>query len=729
MLRTISTLMALGAITTACSGGSGDVAVDTADRTAPVVTLTASSTSVQGGETIALTARATDNVDGSVEARLTCTGGTLVGDLLVTTTATAASSISCTATATDKAGNAGTAAATIQVAPTVSTLSLAEPSQTLQAGEIAIFLATNLALDQASYAGKIAGKDVTFHRSADGKSLNFLTPESLPTGDQRATVAVGARTYSFAVKIDATPTIGDARAIVLDYLTQRKTLLQQALLSPTAGVLAPKRAQAAQYVTQMQSAIDGIDTASAADLRAIALMIVSNPIDLSAAAAGIKGLAQAGKGDQGNLSACLIATKNFAFSTVVLAAIVNLTTDMLPAAGTGLGLGIIAGGIAVGYLVYKMGVVESLAQTLDYCLVRTVKLVFTAVVDAKQIKGTQYVKALAAEPVYSFRNNQPTRFNLVQEESLFAEGVSMIGGTFGRLYDAVVQFVEPPATMARARTLIQGPVTGPAQAAGIALSGISRGDIQGSAQGSGSTVSLTFRAIDPKDENIDFSFVLTPAGADPIPVSAQLTLALPHVDDASITVRQATPSSSTVQFRGADTLEVVTQPAHGSVTLRADGSFSYTPSGQYFGEDRFTYRGRNANGVSQPATVLINVRREFEGAWAITTRATTTSQSQPGLCPNEVNSFSVQIAKVSDTQYTTSYQGVPLTFTMSSANDPNGLTATWSGTYDDDPGKTTETVNVQIPNSSQITGSTSWSYAGPGNTSCSGSTSITGSRP
>ncbi|RYD62629.1 MAG: hypothetical protein EOP58_12870, partial [Sphingomonadales bacterium] len=550
MLRTISTLMVLGAITTACSGESGNVATDTTDRTAPVVTLTASSTSVQGGETIALTARATDNLDGSVEARLTCTGGTLVGDLLVTTTATAASSISCTATATDKAGNAGTAATTIQVAPTVSTLTLAEPSQTLQAGEIAIFLAENLTLDQTSYTGRIAGKDVTFHRSADGKSLNFLTPESLPTGDQRATVAVGARTYSFAVKIDATPTIGDPRAIVLDYLNQRKSLLQQALLTPAAGIIGTKRTQAAQYVTQMQGAIDAIDTASAADLRATALMIVSNPIDLTAGAAGMKGLARVGQADQGNLSACLIAAKNFAFSTVVLAAIVNLTTDMLPAAGTGLGLGVIAAGLGVGFLVYKWGVVESLAQTLDYCLVRTIKLVFTAVVDARQIKGTQYVKALAAEPIYSFRNNQATRFNLVQEDSLFPEGISTMSGTFGRLYDAVVRFVDPPAEVARARALVQGPVSGPAQAAGIGLSGISRGDIQGSAQGSGSTVSLTFRAIDPRDENIDFSFVLTPAGGDPIPVSAQLSLALPHVDDASIAVRQGTASSSSVQFRG-----------------------------------------------------------------------------------------------------------------------------------------------------------------------------------
>ena len=35
---------------------------------------------------------------------------------------------------------------------------------------------------------------------------------------------------------------------------------------------------------------------------------------------------------------------------------------------------------------------------------------------------------------------------------------------------------------------------------------------------------------------------------------------------------------------------VVTGPAHGSLTLNADGSLSYTPDANYHGADSFTYR-------------------------------------------------------------------------------------------------------------------------------------------
>ncbi len=48
-------------------------------------------------------------------------------------------------------------------------------------------------------------------------------------------------------------------------------------------------------------------------------------------------------------------------------------------------------------------------------------------------------------------------------------------------------------------------------------------------------------------------------------------------------------------------------PAHGSVTVNASGSFTYTPALNYFGTDTFTYKAVDGTGESAPATVTITV--------------------------------------------------------------------------------------------------------------------------
>ena len=37
------------------------------------------------------------------------------------------------------------------------------------------------------------------------------------------------------------------------------------------------------------------------------------------------------------------------------------------------------------------------------------------------------------------------------------------------------------------------------------------------------------------------------------------------------------------------TASVVTQPAHGNITVNADGTWTYTPNQYFFGADTFTY--------------------------------------------------------------------------------------------------------------------------------------------
>ncbi len=55
------------------------------------------------------------------------------------------------------------------------------------------------------------------------------------------------------------------------------------------------------------------------------------------------------------------------------------------------------------------------------------------------------------------------------------------------------------------------------------------------------------------------------------------------------------------------TPSVVTQPAHGSLTLSSDGSFTYVPSSNWFGTDTFIYVDSDGSVTSAPATVTIQV--------------------------------------------------------------------------------------------------------------------------
>ncbi|MVT09092.1 Ig-like domain-containing protein, partial [Chitinophaga tropicalis] len=56
------------------------------------------------------------------------------------------------------------------------------------------------------------------------------------------------------------------------------------------------------------------------------------------------------------------------------------------------------------------------------------------------------------------------------------------------------------------------------------------------------------------------------------------------------------------------TLEIVTQPQHGTVTVNTDGTVLYTPDPNYTGTDVFTYRVQDASGNwSNTATATITV--------------------------------------------------------------------------------------------------------------------------
>ncbi len=56
------------------------------------------------------------------------------------------------------------------------------------------------------------------------------------------------------------------------------------------------------------------------------------------------------------------------------------------------------------------------------------------------------------------------------------------------------------------------------------------------------------------------------------------------------------------------TASIEGQPANGTVSLNPNGSFTYQPDNEFFGDDSFTYRVSDGTATSNPGTVSINVR-------------------------------------------------------------------------------------------------------------------------
>jgi VCBS repeat-containing protein len=101
------------------------------------------------------------------------------------------------------------------------------------------------------------------------------------------------------------------------------------------------------------------------------------------------------------------------------------------------------------------------------------------------------------------------------------------------------------------------------------------------------------------------------------------------------------------------TAVLVTGPAHGSVSLNADGSFTYTPTSAYSGSDSFTYRASDGTTNGNIATVTITDTIAPTAVDVQTTNAGTSGKIE---------------------------QGDTITYTFSEPIDPNSIVAGWDGT-------------------------------------------------
>ncbi len=102
------------------------------------------------------------------------------------------------------------------------------------------------------------------------------------------------------------------------------------------------------------------------------------------------------------------------------------------------------------------------------------------------------------------------------------------------------------------------------------------------------------------------SAIFTIRTANLAPVAADDTFATDEATALEVTAPGVLTNDSDADGTPL-TASVVTLPSHGTLALRPDGGFSYTPGSGFLGTDQFTYRAADALTNSTPATVTISV--------------------------------------------------------------------------------------------------------------------------
>lgn len=153
------------------------------------------------------------------------------------------------------------------------------------------------------------------------------------------------------------------------------------------------------------------------------------------------------------------------------------------------------------------------------------------------------------------------------------------------------------------------------------------------------------------DENNNVANIdITVRAANMPPVAANDTY---HIDEDS-TLIVATPGvlgNDTDANGDPLTATLVSAPSHGALTLNINGSFTYIPIANFFGEDSFIYKTSDGKNDSNPATVSIAINPVNHAPIAInntyiTGQDAVLSISAPGILVNDADADSDHLTAI-----------------------------------------------------------------------------------
>ena len=118
--------------------------------------------------------------------------------------------------------------------------------------------------------------------------------------------------------------------------------------------------------------------------------------------------------------------------------------------------------------------------------------------------------------------------------------------------------------------------------------------------------SFTYTVSDNRGGGAVGNVTLAVAAVNDAPVATADTYNVTSGGVLSIAAPGVLANDSDVEGSALSAVQV-TGPGHGTLTLNANGSFTYTPAGNYSGPDSFTYRASDGSATSTVTTVSITV--------------------------------------------------------------------------------------------------------------------------
>lgn len=137
-------------------------------------------------------------------------------------------------------------------------------------------------------------------------------------------------------------------------------------------------------------------------------------------------------------------------------------------------------------------------------------------------------------------------------------------------------------------------------------------------------VELTFAPL-RTEENVETGMTYLPIYADRVDPSTVMTISIwgkkdkaPVAEDFAVETYKNLPNEGTLKATDPEgqalTYTVTRQPRRGEVTVREDGTFTYTPKKNKVGTDSFTFTATDpAGNVSREATVTIQILKPKDG--------------------------------------------------------------------------------------------------------------------
>jgi VCBS repeat-containing protein len=134
------------------------------------------------------------------------------------------------------------------------------------------------------------------------------------------------------------------------------------------------------------------------------------------------------------------------------------------------------------------------------------------------------------------------------------------------------------------------------------------------------TDSFTYQATDSTSHSANVTVTLNVVSVNDAPVSSNDAYSVNEGAVLTVTAVSGVLNNDTDVDGDPLTAAVVTQPLHGTLTLNANGSLTYTPTAKFKGTDTFTYKANDGTADGNTATVTITVNPVDEGP-VVTTSA------------------------------------------------------------------------------------------------------------